>query len=54
MNLNIYKVLEYAKKGNVVEWDEKNLIFKSKVGIITEEYLRVLFRDCIRGLYYSN
>lgn len=47
-------VLEYASKGTVADWDGENKEFVTKdKSELSEEYLRILFRDCIKGLNYS-
>lgn len=53
-------VIEYAKNGEIMHWDEENYVFKAnKVGSkestyeqFTERELQKYMRHCVRGLDY--
>lgn len=45
--------MEYALKGTVISWDEAQKKFKADITDRSEEYLRQIFRDCVKGLHYS-
>ena len=54
--LIILEVLEYAENGEIISWDEEKGRFKIKTinnePYLSEEYIRKIFRDCIKGLLY--
>ena len=45
--------MEYAAKGTLISWDNSALKFIPNVTGLSENYLRIIFRDCIKGLHYS-
>ena len=53
----IYIVLDYAEQGQMIEWDENEEKFyftkeHSNQEVMSEDFLRKIFRDIIKGLYY--
>ena len=53
--------MEYAENGQILIWDEKKFNFKinyeffdSSILFFEENYIRLLMRDCVKGLYYRN
>ena len=54
----LYLVLEYAEKGQLIEWDEENETFYFVDGreekYLKEEKLLPIFQDCVLGLAYRN
>lgn len=54
----LYLVLEYAEKGQLIEWDEENEKFYFVNGreekYMKEEDLLPIFQDCVLGLVYRN
>ncbi len=51
-----YTVLDYASGGQLIEWDddESKWFFshEDQHEPLKEDYLRKVFRDCIKGLNY--
>lgn len=51
-------VLEYAAGGLIVKWDQEKRKFHLNVpadtpeGVLSEAYLRKIFRDCIKAISY--
>jgi [calcium/calmodulin-dependent protein kinase] kinase len=52
----LYLVLEYADRGQLIEWDEENGRFffpdERKEQYLHEEELITIFQDCVLGLAY--
>ncbi len=52
-------VIDYAGGGEVISWDEKKCRFYlnpakyKKKAHLEEEFIRFIFRDCVKGLDYS-
>lgn len=51
--------MDFAAKGQLIEWDEENSHFfyvhdPENLSYLPEDKLRHIFRDCILGLYYRN
>lgn len=48
--------MEYAENGEIISWDEEKGRFKIKTltnePYLSEQYIRKIFRDCIKGLLY--
>ncbi|EGR31463.1 hypothetical protein IMG5_109220 [Ichthyophthirius multifiliis] len=55
-NDKLYMVLEYAKGGQLIEWDDVDQKFyfcnPNQHEPFNEKFLRKIFRGCIKGLYY--
>ncbi|KAL4427503.1 hypothetical protein ABPG74_015206 [Tetrahymena malaccensis] len=55
-NDKLYMVIDYAQGGQLIEWDddEEKFFFcnQNQNEAYTEDYLRELFRGCIKGLSY--
>lgn len=50
-------VLDYAEKGQLLEWDEESnsfIINDISNDYFSENRLREIFREIIKGLYYCN
>ena len=45
--------MEYASKGPLVTWNDIEKKFITNTNGFSEEYLRKIFRDCVKGLHYS-
>lgn len=52
----LYLVLDFAEKGQLIEWNEDDNIFvyteEREKPFLEESELRKIFQDCILGLYY--
>lgn len=50
--INMGKVIEFADKGQVIEWDDENMKFfhMHQNGYIEEDELRIMFKQMVLGL----
>ncbi|EGR32237.1 protein kinase domain protein, partial [Ichthyophthirius multifiliis] len=55
-NDKLYMVLEFAQGGQIIEWDDDDKKFffcnQKQNEPLSEDYLRNIFRGCIKGLFY--
>ena len=55
-NIKNFQVLDYAEGGQLMEWNEDDNRFylrhEYQENFLSENYLRSLFRDIIKGLHY--
>jgi len=53
-SVKMYMVMEYAEKGQIIEWDEDAQVFYnlSQKEYLNENQLRKIFAEVIQGLYY--
>lgn len=55
-NLNGFKVMDYAKYGEIMKWNPKTLRyspFDTNLTHLPEKNIKKYLRHCVRGLYYS-